>query len=194
MKKSRLLGAVCAFVFFVCLSSQGYASIVTNSGSQAGGIVTFVNGGDGFTELNIEFTSMTPIIVNFTEGAGLEIDTVTINNLLNSTSTPWTGISFLTIDSWVQSPIGISPVTGSISNILFDNGPTFDPGATALVSISLDPAETVGFTSGSGDIKVIPNSNYSLLITPTAVPIPAAMWLFGSGLLGLVGMARRKKA
>ena len=27
-----------------------------------------------------------------------------------------------------------------------------------------------------------------------AVPIPAAVWLFGSGLLGLVGMARRKKA
>jgi hypothetical protein len=27
-----------------------------------------------------------------------------------------------------------------------------------------------------------------------AVPVPAAVWLFGSGLLGLVGMARRKKA
>jgi hypothetical protein len=26
------------------------------------------------------------------------------------------------------------------------------------------------------------------------IPIPAAIWLFGSGLLGLVGMARRKKA
>jgi hypothetical protein len=26
------------------------------------------------------------------------------------------------------------------------------------------------------------------------VPVPAAFWLFGSGLLGLVGMARRKKA
>ena len=26
------------------------------------------------------------------------------------------------------------------------------------------------------------------------VPIPAAVWLFGSGLLGLVGVARRKKA
>lgn len=26
------------------------------------------------------------------------------------------------------------------------------------------------------------------------VPVPAAVWLFGSGLLGLVGMAKRKKA
>jgi len=25
-----------------------------------------------------------------------------------------------------------------------------------------------------------------------AVPVPAAVWLFGSGLLGLIGIARRK--
>ena len=30
--------------------------------------------------------------------------------------------------------------------------------------------------------------------TVSAVPVPAAVWLFGSGLLGLVGVARRKKA
>ena len=29
---------------------------------------------------------------------------------------------------------------------------------------------------------------------PPAVPVPAAVWLFGSGLLGLVGVARRRKA
>jgi hypothetical protein len=29
---------------------------------------------------------------------------------------------------------------------------------------------------------------------PSSVPVPAAVWLFGSGLLGLVGVARRKKA
>lgn len=28
----------------------------------------------------------------------------------------------------------------------------------------------------------------------TAVPIPAAIWLFGSGLIGLIGVARRKKS
>jgi hypothetical protein len=32
-----------------------------------------------------------------------------------------------------------------------------------------------------------------VIIDSSAVPVPAAMWLFGSGLLGLVGMARRKK-
>ncbi len=30
-------------------------------------------------------------------------------------------------------------------------------------------------------------------ITTSAVPVPAAVWLFGSGLLGLVGLARRKQ-
>jgi len=29
--------------------------------------------------------------------------------------------------------------------------------------------------------------------TATVVPIPATVWLFGSGLLGMIGIARRKK-
>jgi len=28
----------------------------------------------------------------------------------------------------------------------------------------------------------------------TVIPVPAAVWLFGSGLLGLIGIARRKAA
>ena len=32
------------------------------------------------------------------------------------------------------------------------------------------------------------------LVMPTVIPLPAAVWLFGSGLIGLIGLARRKKA
>jgi hypothetical protein len=34
--------------------------------------------------------------------------------------------------------------------------------------------------------------NVSVTADVSAVPVPAAAWLFGSGLLGLVGVARRK--
>ena len=34
--------------------------------------------------------------------------------------------------------------------------------------------------------------NVSVMADVSAVPVPAAVWLFGSGLLGLVGVARRK--
>jgi hypothetical protein len=31
------------------------------------------------------------------------------------------------------------------------------------------------------------------MVSPSAVPVPAAAWLFGSALIGLAGVARRKK-
>lgn len=34
----------------------------------------------------------------------------------------------------------------------------------------------------------------SLTITPSAVPVPAAVWLFGSALTGMIGVSRRKRA
>lgn len=46
-----------------------------------------------------------------------------------------------------------------------------------------------GFDAGFGYMK----GNWQEF-TVTAVPVPAAAWLFGSGLLGLAGIARRKTA
>ena len=60
--------------------------------------------------------------------------------------------------------------------------------------------DTAGFNSfefrevnGKGlEVLTIRADDASLGVS--AVPVPAALWLFGSGLLGLIGMVKRKKA
>jgi hypothetical protein len=50
-----------------------------------------------------------------------------------------------------------------------------------------------GFTGIRGYVDI--GSGNSMTVTSiSAVPIPAAVWLFGSGLLGLMSMVRRRIA
>ena len=46
----------------------------------------------------------------------------------------------------------------------------------------------------SGACTVTFSDGTVLAVDSTIVPVPAAVWLFGSGLLGLAGIARRKAA
>ncbi len=57
----------------------------------------------------------------------------------------------------------------------------------------------VGYIGGIGvsgftGLTYIPSSAVVTPPPPATVPLPAAAWLFGSGLLGLIGVARRRKA
>ena len=59
-----------------------------------------------------------------------------------------------------------------------------------------NPLDPGGTCTGTPDAN---NPDCNLLTSVwvgggTVVPVPAAVWLFGSGLLGLIGVARRKKA
>ena len=49
--------------------------------------------------------------------------------------------------------------------------------------------------TGLQDTTIKTNDNYAWAVQSgdiSAVPIPAAIWLFSSGLIGLIGLARRK--
>jgi hypothetical protein len=56
------------------------------------------------------------------------------------------------------------------------------------VNYIVGPLPNATFVSFAGDEPLM------AAVDVKAVPVPAAVWLFGSGLLGLVGVARRKSA
>ncbi len=66
----------------------------------------------------------------------------------------------------------------------------FDIYANEYIDASEDP-ESAGFEGWTAQWHL--QGNNSLVYT-AAVPVPAAVWLFGSGVLGLAGLARRRKA
>lgn len=61
---------------------------------------------------------------------------------------------------------------------------------------NLDPTDPNAFVTGLkfSSTDVVSMSQIPISESVSAVPIPPAVWLFGSGLLGLVGVARRKSA
>jgi hypothetical protein len=80
---------------------------------------------------------------------------------------------------------------------------SFDDGAPQLLNLPINVdggAAYFGFTDAGAPFSSITITNLSVDawgiddVTYNAVPIPPAAWLFGSGLLGLVGWRRFKKA
>ena len=71
--------------------------------------------------------------------------------------------------------------TGSIRNS--NNNGGINPATEEIVDVNFGEEYITDLAFDPGQLTLA-----------AAVPVPAAVWLFGSGLLGLVGMARRKKA
>ena len=98
--------------------------------------------------------------------------------------------------------IGLSPVSAYASTIGLSDASNHEAnlGRPDHVPPVNPPIDTPAFYNGlvnapatmppSVPSHTLPGSNFD----QAAVPAPAAVWLFGSGLLGLVGIARRKKA
>ena len=114
--------------------------------------------------------------------------------------------SFPTVEGGTYTGIvvGAGQIGGSI---LFDWGATKNidvinvwdvcsgcGGYTSTDGIGGNPANPDGIRGYGMLDGAFPNFNANFDFKVAAVPVPAAVWLFGSGLLGLVGVARRKKS
>ena len=95
---------------------------------------------------------------------------------------------------------GIAFGWSGIENILM-NDPVNFPGDTGIATVTCAVDCSIGDTyelDYSGHIPLDSPSGFGGVLhglhlegTITAVPIPTALWLFGSGLLGLIGVARK---
>jgi hypothetical protein len=89
----------------------------------------------------------------------------------------------------VESTLGLNAVLFDIANPIIES---FDNSLVIAADILVSPE--LADALGNPDFAGIDAGMALVDARSTVVPIPAAAWLFGSGLIGLVGIARRKKA
>jgi len=110
------------------------------------------------------------------------------------------------IETYVETRRSVFGIYGTNEECIFDERFTCVSGVDMWYDSNGNPAlVTQGITRGFDSSLVNPdviNISFgastlgSYLVRPavSTVPIPAAVWLFSSGLIGLMGFARRKKA
>lgn len=211
MKKLRLLGAVCACATILVISTGVDAAIISADWQTSGdGLITqdTTNGlewldltvtanriyNDVYAELapGGEFDgwryATTDELLGFIDefdGPGSQVSQIVgYWGELHCANSPGLctpgegGASFM---YQYNEQVNINMQLGSISNI-------------SLIYFGADYINVPGNTLGSGSSIASPTKGSALVRGINPVPVPAAAWLFGSGLIGLVGMARRKKA
>ena len=151
---------------------------------------------------NLVGSQITPASFSFTDG----VNTITDADMAGNPQLYNVEFSFHTdsngdITSWSiyldLGPVGTPFYPDTLGNIgdnlvrIHTTGGLFATAwdiGTVFTCTSINPDSSCATDAEYGDITFSPGT-----WTVSSVPIPSAVWLFGSGILGLVGVSRRKK-
>lgn len=152
------------------------AGFLANSGAQA----TTYSLGPLTAAPTIQFVQITPGV--FTDTFNFSISTVS-DLAASATNHP---LSF--------GSLNLMDISGFSMSIFDSSGLISGPAGSgiSLAGLSL-PAGSSYYAEVSGTATGLSGGAYSVAMLALPVPVPAAVWLLGSGLIGLIGVARRKK-
>ena len=97
-------------------------------------------------------------------------------------------------DGWNDSVIGYVSLYDGTGNVLYNQSVSSFNSFENILFSSLLGAGDYRFIAASDPFFTASGSSYDVQVSLTSVPVPAAVWLFGSGLIGLAGFAKRKYA
>ena len=195
MKHEKKLSALAASVVAMSLllgANVASAATVT-FGSLQGKAIGITDLDIGGTLYDVLFDEKVPAVLvygefpgtfTFTTSGDAQDAVIAVNAALNGENARIVG---------EDTPLDISVNTSF--NIAYDSsGPSAVLGL-ADFQVGSNPTSDQWVNSGSGSTSWTAEERTWATFTPAAaVPVPAAVWLFGSGLLGLIGIARRKSA
>ena len=143
------------------------------------GLPTYTNGGDGESTRTIGET----VPINWdTSGAFPAIQIISITADALDFTGSWS------VDLTLPYTVGLIPAGANTelnSSLTGSQEDIYDAVIRTGLAISAPPA-----------FSPLPEPTFfgEFTFSAAVVPVPAAVWLFGSGLIGLIGVARRKKA
>jgi hypothetical protein len=160
------------------------------------------NGGPGLDQgaefFNSSFGFLAPTVGSdaTTVGQSHANDIATSAGVYTATSATTFTIDFAVLEAqWAGTHFSLGRDSGGITFHGTTDGTNFSMWAEEKIDASEDngAAGFGGWTAEWYYVGTIDGFHFGGGGTPE-VPVPAAVWLFGSGLLGLVGVARRKKS
>lgn len=217
MKISKCLAAPVLVAVFLVSSVANAALIVDVTGTPGSGETTWTFSGsytttasateDQITVAPSTFsTSSTRLVLglNYFQHSSNEASVpLALDTVFNDTSVALTSSAFITGSLsgvhllnglYIDADNGLDDDFAWFAGGAFSAGEIISFTGTGVMFRDITEFGDPGLTSGSSFVFSSTSEVTPLTVTFSAVPVPAAVWLFGSGLLGLIGVVRRKKA